>query len=174
MGASLQRQLFAGELRPAELEDVPLGLLEVCEDGVGGAGCAAATRLERAEGPALPGLVHEQHVERIAAGLPHQVQQILQVRTVLAERIGLELPREVEPFLVEGVHGSDAHRAGSDEAATQGGKIGKGRKIGFQLALNWLCRKRGPFISLAELASFRNFIFSSNAADVQMHRWAME
>src|SRR5579872_4771396 len=52
---------------------------------------------------------------------------------------------------------------------TQGRKIaGSGGKIGFQLALDWLCWKPRSLISFAELALICNFHFFSHAPYVRM------
>src|SRR5260370_42275545 len=104
--ASLDRQLFAGELRPAEPEDVPLGLPQIREDGVRRFRRAAAAWLQQRQRPSLARAVHQQDVKGIAPGLPHDVEEILQIRAVLAERVGLELAGEIQTRFIELVHGS--------------------------------------------------------------------
>src|SRR6516225_2999004 len=107
---SFDRDFFAGEPRPAQLEYVPLRLLEIREHHVGGPRQLAATGLELGERPALVGSVHQQDMERLGARRAHDVEQILQVGAVLAERIGAKLAREIESGLVEPVHLTPSRR----------------------------------------------------------------
>src|SRR5215471_9037432 len=107
---SFDREFFAREPRPTQLEHVPLRLLEIHEHHVGGPRRLATAGLELRECPALVGAVHEQDMERLGAGRAHDVEQILQVRAVLTEGIGAELARKIEPCLVETIHLSPLRR----------------------------------------------------------------
>src|ERR1700674_3390071 len=101
---SFDGQLFAGELGPAQLEDMPLRLLQVGEDHVGRTRQLAATRLYQGEGPALVRPVHQQDMIGVGAGPAHDVEQVLEVRAVLAVGIGAEFARQIQPGLVETEH----------------------------------------------------------------------
>src|SRR5207302_5782232 len=101
---SFDREFFAGQSRPAQLEDVPFGFLQVSEHHIGPPRRLAAARSQHSQRPALERSVHQQDMERLRPRLAHEVEQVLEIGAVLAKRIGAKLASQIEARLVETVH----------------------------------------------------------------------
>jgi hypothetical protein len=96
----------AGERLPAPLEDLPFRGFEAVEGDVGQHRRPEIVPGEPRQRPLLVRLRHDEDVAPVGLTAPHEIEQVLQVRAVLAERRRLELAGEVDALGIEGEHAS--------------------------------------------------------------------
>src|SRR5437899_8524785 len=98
---SFDREFFAGQSRPAQLEDVPFGFLQVSEHHIGPPRRLAAARSQHSQRPALERSVHQQELEGLGPRLALGVGQDLESGVGFPNRMAANLATRSEPVLLE-------------------------------------------------------------------------